>query len=310
MASDDTIEIRAANGSFACIALRGAEPVSWQVGGRDYLWSGDPAHWNRHAPWLFPVVGASVDGHVQVAGQNYPMAQHGFARDLPFAVAARTEDAVTLQLTDSPVTHPHYPFPFRLEIDASISAGGLAFAIRVTNPGETPLPYALGFHPAFPWPFAGGERAADSGYAVLFEEAERPFVPEVGAGGLLVRSERALPLDGRRLDLDPDLFTEALVFLNARSRAMRFLAPNGRAIALQVQDFPHLAVWTKPTAPFLSLEAWTGHADWAGFEGDLAQRDSQRLLAPGATARHGIALAIEETAQSTARMTSELLITA
>ncbi len=108
-----------------------------------------------------------------------------------------------------------------------------------------------------------------------------------------MRSERALPLDGARLDLDPELFTEALAFLNARSRSMRFEAPNGRAIAMRMDDFPHLAVWTKPTAPFLSLEAWTGHADWADFDGALAERDSQRLLAPGATARHGIALAIE-----------------
>ncbi|KQO89874.1 aldose epimerase [Methylobacterium sp. Leaf90] len=290
---DGTVEIRADDGSTARIALHGAEPVSWQVEDHEYLWSGDPEHWNRHAPWLFPVVGASSGGSVLVDGRRYPMAQHGFARDLPFAVVSQSADAVSLQLTDSAATRAHYPFPFQLTIDARIAAKSLAFEIRVKNPGEAALPYALGFHPAFPWPFAGGERRADGGYAVLFEEAERPFVPEVGAGGLLVRSERELILDGARLDLDPDLFSEALVFLNARSRAMRFVSPSGRAIAMRMEDFPHLAVWTKPTAPFLSLEAWTGHADWAGFEGALENRDSQRLLAPGASARHGIALAIE-----------------
>ncbi|CAX25005.1 conserved protein of unknown function [Methylorubrum extorquens DM4] len=290
---DGTVEIRADDGSTARIALHGAEPVSWQVDGHEYLWSGDPEHWNRHAPWLFPVVGASSGGSVLVDGRRYPMAQHGFARDLPFAVVSQSADAVSLQLTDSEATRAHYPFPFRLTIDARIAAKTLAFEIRVESPGEAALPYALGFHPAFPWPFAGGERRADGGYTVLFEEAERPFVPEVGAGGLLVRSERELTLDGARLDLDPDLFSEALVFLNARSRAMRFVSPSGRAIAMRMEDFPHLAVWTKPTAPFLSLEAWTGHADWAGFEGALENRDSQRLLAPGASARHGIALAIE-----------------
>lgn len=290
---DETVEIRAGDGSTARIALRGAEPVSWQVDGRDYLWNGDPEHWNRSAPWLFPVVGASSGGHVQVEGRRYPMAQHGFARDLPFTLVSRREDAVSLRLSDSEATRVHFPFAFRLTIEARITPNGLAFAIEVENPGEVPLPYALGFHPAFPWPFAGGERRAGGGYAVLFEAAERPFVPEVGAGGLLVRSERPLPLDGARLDLDQDLFTEALVFLNAKSRMMRFVAPSGRTIAMRMEDFPHLAVWTKPTAPFLSLEAWTGHADWAGFEGELAERDSQRRLAPGATARHGIELAIE-----------------
>ncbi len=289
----ETIEIRAGDGTTARIALHGAEPVSWQVGGRDYLWSGDPEHWNRHAPWLFPVVGASAGGAVRVGGRSYPMAQHGFARDLPFTVVAQADDAVTLRLEDDAGTRAHYPFAFRLDVTARVAPGSLAFDLTVTNPGDTPLPYGLGFHPAFPWPFAGGERRAGGGYAVLFEQAERPFVPEVGEGGLLVRSERALPLDGARLDLDPALFTEALVFLNAKSRALRFVAPGGEAIAMRMRDFPHLAVWTRPTAPFLSLEAWTGHADWAGFDGDLSERDSQRRLAPGASAGHGVVLSLE-----------------
>ena len=290
----ETIEIRAGDGTTARIALAGAEPVSWRVEAREFLWNGDPEHWNRHAPWLFPVVGASAKGTVRVDGQPYPMAQHGFARDLPFAVVSRTDDAVTLRLTDDAGTRAHYPFAFRLDVTARVTPRSLAFDLAVTNPGETSLPYALGFHPAFPWPFAGGERRAGGGYAVVFERAERPHVPEVGAGGLLVRSERTLPLDGPRLDLDPALFTEALVFLYARSRALRFVAPGGEAIAMRVEDFPHLAVWTRPTAPFLSLEAWTGHADWAGFAGALAERDSQRSLAPGDTARHRIALSVEE----------------
>ncbi|UHC18834.1 aldose 1-epimerase family protein [Methylobacterium currus] len=285
----DTVEIRHRD-TKARLALTGAEPVSWRVGGTEYLWSGDPAHWNRHAPWLFPVVGASAGGAVTVAGRAYPMAQHGFARDSRFTVVAQAEDSVTLRLTDTPDTRTHYPFAFRLDITATVRDGVLAFACEVHNPGPEPLPYGLGFHPAFPWPFAGGERAAGGGYAVRFEHPERPAVPEVGPGGLLVRSERPLPLDGDTLPLDPEMFTEALVFLDARSRAMRFTAPSGAAIALEAEDFPHLAVWTRPTAPFLSLECWTGHADWAGFTGELAERDSQRLLAPGARARHGVTL--------------------
>lgn len=290
----ETVEIGATDGTRATLALVGAEPVSWQVGGREYLWGGDPEHWNRHAPWLFPVVGASSGGQVRVEGRAYPMAQHGFARDAPFAVVARADDAVTLRLTDDAATRAHYPFPFRLDVTARVEAGGLGFTVDVENPGTAALPYALGFHPAFPWPFAGGERRAGGGYRVVFEHAERALAPEVGPGGLLLRGERPLPLDGDTLPLDPALFSEALVFRDARSRRMRFVAPGGRAIAMRVEDFPHLAVWTRPDAPFLSLECWTGHADWAGFEGELSERDSQRLLAPGARARHAVDLRIEE----------------
>ena len=92
------------------------------------------------------------------------------------------------------------------------------------------------------------------------------MVPEVGEGGLLVRDERPIPLDGTILPLDPALFTEALVFRDAASGWMRFTGPDGAAIRMEMSDFPHLAVWTKPAAPFLSLECWTGHADWVGFE--------------------------------------------
>lgn len=289
----DTIALTAGDGTRAAIALTGAEPVSWQVGGEEYLWSGDSEHWNRHAPWLFPVVGASSGGTVRVGGRNYPMAQHGFARDLPFAILAQGADTVTLRLEDGPDTRAYYPFPFRLDITARVRSAGLDFAIAVANTGETDLPYALGFHPAFPWPFAGGTRAAGGGYAVVFEAAERASAPEVGPGGLLLREERAIPLRGDTLPLDPAIFTEALVFREARSRTMRFTGPGGRAIGMAVEDFPHLAVWTKPTAPFLSLECWTGHADWAGFSGELSQRDSQRLLPPGAVARHGVRLSLE-----------------
>ncbi len=289
----ERIDLIARDGSTASLSTHGAEPVSWTVGGSEYLWSGDPVHWNRHAPWLFPVVGASSGGAVTVAGRRYPMGQHGFARDLPFTVVERAPDAVRLRLTDGPRTREHYPFAFRLDVAARLRPAGLDLEVTVANPGDGPLPYALGFHPAFPWPFAGGERARDGGYAVAFEAAERPFAPKVGEGGLLLRDEQPVPFDGATLPLDPANFTEAFVLRNARSRVMRFTGPGGRAIRMEAEDFPHLAIWTKPTAPFLSLECWSGHADWAGFEGELADRDSQRLLAPGAQARHGVRLSLE-----------------
>jgi galactose mutarotase-like enzyme len=46
------------------------------------------------------------------------------------------------------------------------------------------------------------------------------------------------------------------------------------------------ALWTRPGAPFLCLEAWTGHSDPEGFAGDLFEKPAMRALAPGARARH------------------------
>jgi galactose mutarotase-like enzyme len=268
----------------AVVALEGAEPLSWRIAGRELLWHGDQAHWNRSAPILFPVVGASAGGVVRVAGRAYPMPQHGFARDSLFAVTELRPDAVRLRLTESPASREHYPFAFALDVTVSLEPAALSLAFEVRNPGSEPLPYALGVHPAFPWPFAARER---DGHSVVFEAPEAAQVPLLTGDGLLRRRTRRVEVDGTRLPLTPEPFEQgALVFLDAASRSVDFLAPSGARITLAAADFPHLALWTKPTAPFLSMEAWTGHADWEDADGELAERSSIRLLAPGAMARH------------------------
>jgi galactose mutarotase-like enzyme len=269
----------AAGTSAATISRRGAEILSWQVGGRELIWHGDPSFWPWRAPVLFPVVGASTDAQVRVDGRSYPMPQHGFARLLDFAVVEHGETEVLLRLEDSNDTRQHYPFAFRFDTHIRLAPDAVHLRFSVHNTGDRPLPYALGYHPAFPWPFDREDRA---GHSVEFDAAEEPGVPLVTASGLLLPSLRLAPLDGACLPLSPDLFEEgALVFRNARSRRMRFVSPSGAAIAIEAQSCAHLALWTKPEAPFLSMEAWTGHADWDGFSGDLAERDSVRLIEPG-----------------------------
>jgi galactose mutarotase-like enzyme len=273
-----------AGDAVAEIAALGAEPVAWRIGGRDLLWSGDPAHWNRRAPILFPVIGASAGGVARVGGRAYPMPRHGFARDCAFDVVEHEAARVRLRLRESDATRVHYPFAFALEVKAVLTATELALAFTVLNPGDGNLPYALGFHPAFPWPFAGGAR---DGYRVVFDAPENPGVPDLNPDGLLREGPRRLPLDGAVLPLTPDLFArDALVMRDVRSRAMRFVAPSGTAITVAADDFDHFALWTKPDAPFLSLETWTGHADPEGFSDEMARKPSIRILTPGGGATH------------------------
>ena len=99
---------------------------------------------------------------------------------------------------------------------------------------------------------------------------------------------RRIPLvEGTTLPLDDALFArEALCFLDAASRSVRFEQADGSALEMALDDFPHLALWTKPGAPFLSLESWTGYGDPIGFAGDLAKKPSMRILRPYESARH------------------------
>lgn len=280
--TDDRIEL-AFGEARATIALRGAEPLSWRVDGRDLLWQGDPAHWSYRAPILFPLVGASKGGMIRVGGKDHPMPQHGFARTSLFRLVERDEASARLVLTESKETLAAYPHRFALEVTVALTADGLQQAFTVTNRGEDIMAYGLGVHPAFPWPLDGESK---DGHRVVFDKPEEPSVPEIAEGGLLARRTRPAPLQDNVLPLSPEIFTEALVFLDAQSHGLAFAAPSGASIRLSGDGFPHLAVWSKPDAPFLSLEAWSAHADWEDASGKLADRASMTFLKPGETQAH------------------------
>jgi galactose mutarotase-like enzyme len=67
---------------------------------------------------------------------------------------------------------------------------------------------------------------------------------------------------------------------------LRFEQGDGSAIEMDFSGFGMAALWTRPGAPFLCLEAWTGHGDPEGFAGDLFEKPAMRTLAPGGRARH------------------------
>ena len=160
----------------------------------------------------------------------------------------------------------------------------LAIAIEVANPGAKAAPYACGLHPGFRWPLGAAGR---DGALVRFDQAERPEVPRLAPGGLVKQTKRPIPLQGRDLKLTDELFAhDALCFLDCASRSLAFIDASGASITMEYPGFPHAALWTRPGAPFLCLEAWTGYSDPDGFEGELSDKPSMRVLEPGGRARH------------------------
>lgn len=268
-------------GQRATVSPTGAELKAWSVDGHELLWPGDPAWWSASAPVLFPIVGWARDGMIRVDGVARPMGVHGFAAAGTFGVVAQDAASCTLELNADAGTAAVYPFAFRLTVTHVLTDTGLDTIVSVTNAGDRPMPYALGLHPGFRWPLSGDRR---DGHAVVFAEQEEPSVPVIAPGGLFSPERRPVPLDGRRLVLTDDVFAaEALCFLDARSRSWSLEAPDGARLSMALDGFPHLALWSKPGAPFVCLEAWTGHGDPVGFAGEMADKPSIRLLAPRAS---------------------------
>ncbi len=268
----------------AVISPLGAELRRWRAGGHELLWRGDARWWAQSAPVLFPIVGWARNGLVRIDGVARSMGVHGFAAQSKFTVDEVGPDHARLTLRETEASLAVYPFPFRLTLEYRLAPARLTVTLKVENTGERTMPYAVGLHPGFNWPLADLPR---DDHAVLFGEAEEPEVPVIAPGGLFSSARRPVPFDGRRLPLNDATFAaEALCFLDARSRWTRYEAgPRGPSVRLEATGFPHWAVWSKPGAPFVSIEAWTGHGDPEGFEGELSEKPSMRLLAPGATDR-------------------------
>jgi galactose mutarotase-like enzyme len=261
------------------VALHGAEARAWSVGGVELLWPGDPAIWPEISPILFPVVGWTRDG-ARVAGRQYDLRLHGFARALTYDIERQEADLLRLVARDDAATRAVYPFAFALHVEYRLAGRALRIALEVTNSGDSAMPYACGLHPGFNW--SGGGR-------VRFAAPERAEVPVIAPGGLIGEGVRPIPLEGGTvlgLD-DPALFArDALCFLDPASPSLRFERADGSAVEMERGDFRHMALWTRPGAPYLCLEAWTGFSDPVNFAGDLFEKPSMRVLAAGESARH------------------------
>lgn len=279
-------------GSEALIARSGAELQSLRLGGLELLWIAGPL-WPRHAPLLFPVVGGLKDDTLRHQGRAFPMPKHGFARDRAFAWIERSDTTCTLELRDDAATRAAYPFPFRLTVAYTLDGSNLHMVLHLRNPGDVPLPASLGLHPAFRWPLAPG--LPKTAHRLVFETPEPAPLRRLDARGLLTPDLHPTPIHDRELALGEALFNEdALIFLEPRSRSLRFEAEGGPSLGLRWEGFPHLGVWSKPNPGpgFLCIEPWEGYASPANWDGAFSEKPGSFLLAAGASRRWTLSIAL------------------
>lgn len=269
------------DGISATIVAQGAELVSLQDNkGFEFLWQAGP-EWRRHSPVLFPIVGRLNGDQLRHRGQTYPMTQHGFARDKPFAWAQSGPRSCTLVLTDDADTRTHYPFAFRLAVTYTLDRRQLGVTFDITNTGEEPMPASIGAHPAFNWPLLPDLAKTD--YLLTFAAAEPAPVRRL-KDGLLLKTPQPTPVEGNILALSERLFDEDAVILDQpASTSVRYAGERGPAIEMAWQGFQELGVWSKPGgAPFLCIEPWHGIASPVGFDGDFVDKPGLMLIAPAA----------------------------
>ena len=253
--------------------------------GRHYLWHGDKAYWGRRSPVLFPIVGSLWDGTFRMDGKEYGLGQHGFARDMEFAVMENVpENEAWFVLEANDETMMKYPRNFRLEIGYSLIGERVTVMWRVVNNDALRMSFQIGAHQAFNYPdFSSADPIhayfTTDGGKILYSQ----IIAEKGCIGdetmeVKADSDGLVPVTGATYSRG------ALIFADNQVHRVSMLSKDKRPYVTLMFSAPLVGLWSPSgQAPFMCIEPWWGRADKVGYEGEFAERQYVNHLEPGET---------------------------
>lgn len=264
----------------AKFSAHGAELCSLKEKASDteYIWQGDPQHWARHAPVLFPIVGKLKHNQYTLDSTVYALGQHGFARDCLFDMVQKESDQIVFRLQYNQMTLAHYPYKFILEIRYRLLNTSLEVNFKVINIDDKPIYFSIGAHPAFNCPLT--PTYSRNSHYLRFNADENSASLQLSDG--LISDQLCDVFDTpRRIQLHDSLFdNDALVFRGLHSTSVTLVRePDEKILSVEFEGFPYLGVWSKSaTSNFICIEPWYGLADSANGQFDFAQKEGiQRL---------------------------------
>jgi galactose mutarotase-like enzyme len=245
---------------------RGGLISGWCCGGRERLYLdlerfGDPTRSVRGGmPVLFPICGSLPGGELPLAQGRFALPQHGFARDLPWAMRPLDDgQGLALELEHSAATLAVYPFRFQLRLEVRLGRRALEIAVEVRNRDVVRMPFSFGLHPYF------------------------------GISDLATARVEGLPargldqLTGEDCDTAQqiDLMAEGIDLLTAPAGAVRLLDPSaGTALELQPSaPLDLVVIWSEPPRPMVCVEPWSAP------RGALVSGERRLEIAAGGSAR-------------------------
>lgn len=192
-------------------------------------------------PILFPICGNLPDDTYRLHGQTYHLKQHGFARNLPWQVAAQstTDNAsVTLVLDSNDETRSRYPFDFQLRFTYTLEGTALTLRQEVINRSDQSMPFGLGLHP----------------YFQVSDKDQLQF--EIPSGAFQTKSGEAAEFAGE-FDFSQDEID--VLFADLSTQVTAVIDPVKRTkLAIAFTDpYSVLVFWTVKGKDFYCLEPWS-----------------------------------------------------
>ena len=250
----------------------------------EFLWNGNEEFWKYHAPILFPIVGKVNNGNYTVNGETFNLPQHGLARTSEFTVLNKSNTHITFELKYSNESLKVYPYKFSLKITYTLIDNGVTVGYSVDNLDNKRIYFSIGAHPAFMCPIESNETIND--YFFELNNKETSSLMLLNQEGHFLPHRQPYLNNNNIINLSKELFkNDALVFDNLSSTLISLKSKNhNKVLSMDFTGFPYMALWSKQTgAPFVCIEPWYGHSDYADFTGELKDKDGIEKLEVSST---------------------------
>lgn len=260
--------------------------------GVEYMWNADPKYWGRTSPVLFPFVGNVSNKQYRTKGKTYNMSQHGFARDMEFALDSQSDNELWFVLHSDEETYAKYPYEFVLKIGYRLIGDKVDVIWHVENPGKEELPFAIGGHPAFYCPISSDEKQKN---CYLQFDVDDSITCAKLDGYLVGNETESFALEDGKLLIDEHLFdNDALIIEKQNIKKVSLCNESGTAYLTVEMDAPLFGIWrpADPSTPFVCIEPWYGRSDRTGFDGELSEREWENLLPAGQTWEEGYSILV------------------
>lgn len=240
------------------------------ITGTEYIWQGDPDHWEGRAPNCFPFETGLLDSAYIYGGRRYEIASHGFMRSMRMKVDSLTGESLILSSSDNKDTRASYPFRFIFKIEYRLTGRTLTVTYTVANLGSDPMYFSIAGHPGFNVPLEKGGELSD--YRIRFPEGMEPRRIATTREGLLTggNDEEFELTDDTCIDLSHELFEDGSVLLTDTGGVLAVESDDfDRSFVVSFINMPYVCLWQKPGAPFLCIEPWTSLPPMAEAEPEL-----------------------------------------
>lgn len=267
---------------------QGAELVSFKLNGEEKIHQGENSvdvngkiYWKRQWPVLFPTVGKCKKNQTIINGKAYEMQIDGFVKDMEFEPVSKLDNFHSYLLKSNKKWLDKYPYKFSLTVTYRLDENKLTSIYKVINESDMDMPFGIGGKPAFKIDLQDLE---NENYYLEFEEEEEKIHFLYLLDGLvgteyaknIMNNKKIIPINSHTFD------NNAIIMKGLKSDkvSLKNKRTGKTILTVNYKGFPYLAIWSKPKAPFISIEPWMTTPDNVKGSGVFRQKTDIILLPP------------------------------